>query len=378
MLATHIQIDICFMIMIFIIYLNVRKSNNYSFDNKILSFLMVLVIFVLLFDALGWFFDKRVWDYSEIVLYFVDIIYFSLSCIIAFFWMIFVYIKLYGNMDMGKLKWAFLAVPLTLFLILNVTTPFTKLIFYVEGYTYVRGSMFALQTIINFGYLIASSIIAMIQREKEMYQSKKDECLYLALFPILPIIGGVLQIFEYDLNVLWPAASLSLLLIYINMSNEQISLDALTGLNNRGRFVKYINSAARNLKGGKRLYLFMMDIDDFKNINDTYGHNTGDEALIKTSEILKKFFSLKHSFISRYGGDEFAVVISLNDDTQADRVIKEMDKFVESYNENITSGYNLSLSIGYSYTQGEDFDLEKLIAEADENMYKEKRIHKRI
>ena len=127
MLATHIQIDICFMIMIFIIYLNVRKSNNYSFDNKILSFLMVLVIFVLLFDALGWFFDKRVWDYSEIVLYFVDIIYFSLSCIIAFFWMIFVYIKLYGNMDMGKLKWAFLAVPLTLFLILNVTTPFTKL-----------------------------------------------------------------------------------------------------------------------------------------------------------------------------------------------------------------------------------------------------------
>ncbi len=139
MLATHIQIDICFMIMIFIIYLNVRKSNNYSFDNKILSFLMILVIFVLFFDALGWFFDKRVWDYSEIVLYFVDIIYFSLSCIIAFFWMIFVYIKLYGNMDMGKLKWVFLAVPLTLFLILNITTPFRKLIFYVEDYTYVRG-----------------------------------------------------------------------------------------------------------------------------------------------------------------------------------------------------------------------------------------------
>ncbi len=107
-------------------------------------------------------------------------------------------------------------------------------------------------------------------------------------------------------------ATLSLLIIYINIQNTQLYKDYLTDLYNRRQFDNYIR-AKINSSNNKRIAGFMIDIDSFKKINDVYGHDYGDTALKSTAKILRDTFS-DNDFIARYGGDEFVVVVELNDD----------------------------------------------------------------
>ena len=77
---------------------------------------------------------------------------------------------------------------------------------------------------------------------------------------------------------------------------------------------------------GKQLYLFMMDLDDFKGINDILGHAVGDRALIDTARILKKTAGPHQSIVTRYGGDEFLILGFFEDDADAENFKKTVQK----------------------------------------------------
>lgn len=90
----------------------------------------------------------------------------------------------------------------------------------------------------------------------------------------------------------------------ISRKNEySANTDYLTGLNNRRKLMSYIENIYEN----ENLSFVMMDLDNFKQVNDVYGHGEGDKALIKTADTLRECF--KDDFIARMGGDEFMVVI---------------------------------------------------------------------
>lgn len=91
--------------------------------------------------------------------------------------------------------------------------------------------------------------------------------------------------------------------------------DYLTGLNNRRRLMHYL----KDIYSSDDAILVMMDLDNFKHINDTYGHEAGDKALIEVADILQKCF--EDDFIARMGGDEFMIVIS---EKNADEVKKHV------------------------------------------------------
>ena len=119
----------------------------------------------------------------------------------------------------------------------------------------------------------------------------------------------------------------------------------------------------------------MLDLDRFKQINDTYGHSEGDEALKAVSEVLMKVFH-ENSSIGRFGGDEFCVIAHIGDQQQLDEKIDLVDDELDLYNYKGGKPYNIEASMGYmiydpeSRMSAKDFQMA-----IDELMYEQKKKH---
>ena len=153
-----------------------------------------------------------------------------------------------------------------------------------------------------------------------------------------------------------------------------ISVDALTRLNNRGQINRYLEQAG--YRENTTTTVMMIDIDRFKQINDTHGHAEGDRALVLVSEALKKVCEhIKATiFLGRYGGDEFTLIIQdpgENDDYPAQIAEGLRTALVEKRQENRLP-YELEVSIGYDELRDRNDTLKDCLVRADEKLYEEK------
>ncbi len=154
--------------------------------------------------------------------------------------------------------------------------------------------------------------------------------------------------------------------IYLNTALEKSArYDALTKLKNR-----YALTEDSKNYYNKSLHITMCDCDDFKNINDRYGHIVGDRVLSAVAQLFRETF--KDDFIYRYGGDEFLIISADNgsDDFEAltDKINAQLDNIrVEGADEKISCSFG-----GVSGTAENEAEFEALIQTADKNMYLEK------
>lgn len=123
-------------------------------------------------------------------------------------------------------------------------------------------------------------------------------------------------------------------------------------------------------KGG--LVVFS-DMDGLKVINDTYGHDAGDRAIIAMGKALRKTFR-NIDIVARLGGDEFSIVAIDVTEEFLDIFRKRLDQILEAYNATSGESFKLSLSLGaVSFSHDDNNRLEKLLMLADSVLYEEKR-----
>ena len=152
-------------------------------------------------------------------------------------------------------------------------------------------------------------------------------------------------------------------------------IDELTGLYNRRGF---LTLARQQLKMADRmhrgLFLLFADLDDLKNINDTQGHSTGDQALKDVARIMKDTFR-EPDILARLGGDEFVVLAMEGASAaSADILNSRLQKTLTSFTQNNRRPFHLSLSQGVVRHQpGQAVSIEELMAQADRLMYDKKR-----
>ena len=116
----------------------------------------------------------------------------------------------------------------------------------------------------------------------------------------------------------------------------------------------------------------MIDINEFKKINDTYGHIVGDKALEDASSILMQSLR-KNDFIARYGGDEFAVILEVNSALDLEKAVEHIKENVRKFNFENLMPYRISFSIGYSIFSYEfHMSAEQFLHHIDQLMYIEK------
>lgn len=227
--------------------------------------------------------------------------------------------------------------------------------------------------------------------------SQQDQIVY----PILSQNGRIIAFFEWKRNrlgqlmlrqtgpVLFGAFIIAGMLIFLLLRQvrrssaaietarllavHQANHDALTGLHNRMSFDAYLADAVRdNQNGGARLTLFMLDLDRFKQVNDTLGHQAGDELICTVGDRLRAIFG-SHAMIARLGGDEFAILM-ISQEVATD-ISEVSSRVIEAIGLPFTLGHfkaHVGVSIGIVIAHGDEVDPTELVRKADIALYEAK------
>lgn len=205
-----------------------------------------------------------------------------------------------------------------------------------------------------------------------VYHSRKQG-VNLSYFPVFYFVcicfaGVLIQLVFYGVTSSWLLTAVTLIFTQMQSYAENIYMDELSGLYNR-RYLKAVLAKRKNTDANS-LYGIMMDVNDFKHINDSFGHNMGDKAISTMGNIL--FKSIPDAGIAiRYAGDEFIVLLTDADKACVLATINEINKNISRFNDSKAEPFELSVSMGYAEF-GTDDNAEVFLRNMDDKMYEEK------
>lgn len=159
----------------------------------------------------------------------------------------------------------------------------------------------------------------------------------------------------------------------MNRIEELAITDELTKLFNRRQIIKIINEQmALAARGINSFSICFIDLDHFKAVNDTHGHNAGDLVLVKTSELLSS--SVREvDRVARFGGEEFLIVLINSPVERSFQVAERLRRRIEDANfREVAAGLRVTISIGVTQYQPRE-SIDDLLKRADEAMYRAKR-----
>ena len=165
-------------------------------------------------------------------------------------------------------------------------------------------------------------------------------------------------------------------MVYLSIQQQNVSRDGMTGLNNRRRLDEYVNSLSTEHLGRERLCYSIMDIDNFKQINDRYGHQMGDKVICLVADALKVVYGNTRSFIARYGGDEFVIISKGFGQREAEHYKGILEKKLLSLKAHENIELTVEVSMGSAFF-GEDggASIREMMELADARMYEIKKLH---
>lgn len=346
------------------------RNNRYLIDQELFLVLACLTVLILLLDTAMWVLDGRSEFYVKFIYTFSIVLYNILNPIICIVW--YLYVDSYIHVSRKHMKTTLILMIILAFInfVLSIASIFNDIYFVIDDNNiYHRGKYIYILLAICLSIIIYTTIF-IIKNKKNL---EKREYILSLCFEIPPAIGGIIQYHFYGVIVIWIFVTISILIIFINNQNDQLHKDYLTGLYNRRSLDSYLEQKIKNQQG-KTIAGIMIDLNHFKMINDLHGHNNGDEALRHIACILKNTFR-KKDFISRYGGDEFVIVIELSEHTDISNIIQRLNKNISDFNSQKKVPYEISVSIGYDCFPsklGEAITSEEFLKRIDTLMYLDK------
>lgn len=378
--ALYVEISAIGIILLSIILITQRQTKAVSAAQRSFNLLIYVLMVMLVVDACCWLIDGRQFRFARQLNYMLETIYYALHIFLPFSWVLYVEGTLSTDLRAARWRTNLASIPLILLLValaVNLKYPF---VFRIDAQNvYHRDFGFYIYGFLTYAYLIYGSIRSLIKAKGAAWVDDRRRYYTMAFFAVLPSLGGVIQLFFYGISLNWILASVSALLVYIDAQNRQISTDPLTSLNNRRELSKFLlrEIGDRDSAKGGTLSLVMMDVDGFKQINDTYGHFYGDGVLISVSEILKLSCKNTDAFLARYGGDEFCIVLPVNSEVDAEEIIVRVEANVAEWNRTHAEREPIGLSIGFAVWDPRlDESYETLLSRADARMYEVKNAKK--
>lgn len=346
-----------------------KQSGTTSIQNKIYIMMLQTTAILLLFDILSRF-DGNRYAVLPFLNHAGNFTVFLLGPVLPSLWLLYVYNFVYGQFrKIRYLIYLLLAVFAVHTLMLILSQRYRWFYFIDLTNIYHRGPLFLISASVAVILFVVTSVFIILNRKR--IDSK--HFFALLFFAVPPFICVFVQVFIYGISIMINSVVISLLIVFLNTQTRSIYIDYLTGLNNRMKLEYYMREKVGKCKINKTFSAIMIDLDNFKNINDTFGHKTGDEALQIYAQILKRCLR-SNDFIARYGGDEFCIVLDSSDAADLEKIAGRLNCAVEKFNSAGGRPYKIGMSMGYavydydSHMEAEDF--QKLI---DRLMYKDKR-----
>lgn len=315
--------------------------------------------------------------YSAVALMACKNIYFLFTSLTCYSWFIYFEYLQDSPFVKDKKKILFSATFVFIQFIMIIVNHFNGMLYYVnDKQEHIRGPLFVSLYAFSYIYVAVTCTRAFLGIFDKKKEEQRKKLIRLALFPVAPAIGGVIQFSYPRVPLVCVMLSLSVMILYIDWLTEMISVDPLTRLNNRKQLLHNYDQWLRNNEDHTPIYLLMIDANHFKEINDTYGHVEGDAALVRIADALRAACKTlkKRATIARYGGDEFVVLARAENDRVIKEFIDNIHVQLEQLNVQAGAKYELKVCVGMAKTDSvEDRPIKELLAAADEKLYDQKR-----
>lgn len=370
----YLEINIFSLVLIGIVLLKTMGlSQMVAQSNFAMSIIAEMVFFVS--DTLFVLVNEGVLPGGKPVMMACKEVYFLATAAMCFFW--FIYFEYLRETRFVKRRSYVLYSTsiLWLMVIALLANLFNHSLFYIdESGVYRRGPFFILTYILSYSYVLIAFIRVMINLKRDTEATNKDLLIRLAFFPLFPGISGVLQFIYPRLPIACATISITTLYLYLTWVDQLISLDPLTGLNNRKQLTHTFNNLSKSHEDQDKIRLYLIDVNHFKQINDTYGHLQGDNALKIIAEALKAACkgANRGTVIARYGGDEFVILVSENNNDETIDLKERIKEKLKELSKKKSVPFELTVSVGSACSDNGD-SLKDLILKADKAMYMEKK-----
>lgn len=355
-------------LVLFLLLYRIRIAQTNQFDEKAYNFLLIVTFIATINETLSFIIDARPGFIFYILQYISNTICTDASVIVGYCWCLFVEYHIYRNTNRIKKKSRILAIPLIITTILLIINLFGNgIIFSIsEKNKYMRGL---------FSYAVYVAVFFYYIESIWTVKTTKNDSILVEFFPIyyfvVPcMIGTIIQGLFFGIAVGWLCVAIAFILIYIEFQISNSFIDDLSGLYNRKYMNHYLNKL-QNAKN-KHVYGFLLDVNDFKVINDTYGHLSGDRAIIHIGKILQN--TIGNGCVAiRMGGDEFVIFANFKTNEEALVLKKRIEQNVRQFNIHSKEPFHLSFSIGIAKYNG---NIDTFLSAMDDSMYEAKNMHR--
>ncbi len=336
--------------------------------NRLYNVTLIFTAAMLLIDIISRL-DGAAGTSREVFNHIGNFVLYLTSPIFASLWILFNYDFINRSKRHKKrLIYALIAINLTNLVILLFSLRF-NLYYYIDANNiYHRGVLYPLSIFYTVAQMLASFLITIFNRK---YIDKK--LFYpILIFPIPSYIGVFLQTVFYGYSFALNGVALSLLIVFLFIQNHNMYIDYLTGVYNRKMLEIYLNKKVHASLDGGSFSAIMIDLDNFKNINDNHGHLIGDKALISAANLFRSCID-SQEMLARYGGDEFIIVLNTYDEKTLVSIVEKIKDVIQKFNQSKTREYTLGISMGYAVYDRELYpNAEQFIKHIDRMMYRNK------
>lgn len=353
------SLDVYIFSLIILFLIGIKTFNNPNGktpQSLAFTILLILNFLIIIADCITVLFDGWSGFPMRIVLLTATVFGYCMQVLICLFWFWYARMLVFRERKLRRIVTFLQSLPAMGSIIVAVASCWTGWLFrYDANNHYSRGFLFLFIICVSFLYIIYGYY--MIIRYRKNLEKRYFNALISFALP--PALGGLIQSFMYGVSLIWSCASISLLIIYLAIQNELLLLDYLTGIHNRMSFDLTLRRKILNVKNSSPFALLLLDIDNFRSINDRYGHIECDTALKVFARILNDCFR-RDGFVARYGGDEFAVIMDMQENRNISDSLKSLQDRIDSWNASSGKPWVISYSVGHAPY----FVIERLSADA--------------
>ncbi len=365
-----VAINLYSVIMLVLIYLQTSRQNGkILLQHRLYAAMLILTIFLLLLDICGRF-DGKPGTYYVILNETGNFLMYLLGPILSSLWLLYASLQIsHDGLNIKRFLPLLLLVNVVNALLL-VISQYNGIYYSIDGNNvYTRGPFFWINVMLILALMIVAFCLILLNRQ----YIERRYLFALLFFAAPPFIAVILQALFYGIALMLNSIALSLLVVFFNIQNKSMNTDYLTGVYNRKRLEAYLKEKVAMCSDKLTFSAILIDIDQFKSINDEFGHDVGDDALEATVALLRQ--CVRHTdLIARFGGDEFYIVL---DDMNLESLLATVDRIdcsAKQFNEANLKPYKLSFSMGYDvYDPRTKWNPEAFQKHIDNLMYADKR-----
>lgn len=370
------DIDIFSFIICFCMFVvNYRMGERHHLQNRLFRALTLSTMVLLLLEGTYAVLSGLPSPAVPILLTILGVSAYSLLPVPSMLWALYASFQLYRDIRRLKTEGGLLLIPFALGALLSFFSALNGLVFGVSGgNTYIHGPLFPAILAIMMLPLVYTAALYISQRKR----TEAGALMPMVLCSAIPMAGAALQFVYADRSIYCVSMAVAIFAVHSSTQNRQFHLDHLTGLYNRRQLDSHIFDCMQAARKNGAFSCILLDVDDFKDINDSCGHIAGDQALKEAAQILKS--SVRASdFVARYAGDEFVIVLNITEESILKKTIDRIQDHVAQFNRNNTRPYTLGFSVGYNiYRHGAGVSRDEFIAAMDAMMYRDKNRKKAV